>query len=326
MKRRLPLWLTLVPLVAAGLGYWYVWSGWADQFRQTVAAWLPGQSVSVGGFPYRIEASIDQPHLRLPGVVRVEATAARALVNRGPWQPDLNVVRAEQPRFLVAVDAQGQRTALQARAEGKSALTSIHLFEGRLARLSTVIEAAKVRLGFLPAPLTADTLEVHLREVPGRLPEPWSPKLPARGQMMVRGERVRIAGGDALTLAADIAVTGRARLSDYVAWADGGTIEVGRLTLSDAHGTIATLGATMVPAGRTGVRFAGTIDTVCPSTVAAAFAGAAQGGEQRLREPVRLAAEGSVDAVGAVRVSGMPADLAMRARRAQLPPCPRLTR
>ncbi len=322
----MPLWLTLVPLLVGGLVYWSVWTGWAGEFRQTVAAWLPGQTVSVSGFPYRIEASVDQPHLRLAGVVRVEATATHALVNRGPWQPDLSVVRAEQPRFLVAVDAQGQRTALQVSAEGKSSLTSVHLLQGQLARLSTVIEAARIRLGFLPAPLTADTLEVHLREVPGRLPEPWSPKLPARGEMVVRGERLRIAGGDALTLAADIAVTGRTRLTSFVGWADGGTVEIGRLTLADAHGDIATLGATLVPAGRTGVRFAGTIDTVCPTTVAAAFSGAPQGGELRLREPLRLAVEGAVDAVGAVRVSGLPADLATRARRAQLPACPRLTR
>jgi hypothetical protein len=324
MIRRIPVWLTLAPLLLAGLLYWIVWSGWARDFKAAVEQWLPGETVSVGGFPYRIEAAVDQPRLRLQGIVRIEATASRSLVNRGPWQPELTVVRAENPRFLAAVDAFGQRTALQASVEGKSALTSIHLDNGKLARLSAVVEAARARIGFIAAPLTADTLEVHLREVPGRLPEPWSPTLPARGQAVITGERLRIAGGDALTINADMAVTGRARLTDFAAWADGGTVELRELRLSDAHGEVARAAATLVPAGRTGVRLAGTIDTICPASLAAALTGAPGAAELRLREPVRLAIQGVIDQTGAVSVTGLPADLATRARRAQLPPCPRL--
>ena len=318
-RRHIPLLLMLVPLaVAIGL-YWLLWSGWARALQAEVTAWLPGTTVSVSGFPYRIEAAVTAPKLAGGRGVAVSATAATARINRGPWQPDLTVISTREPRFTAA--AGGPAGPLRADAAGLSALTSVHVEDGKLARLSTVIESAKVRLGLLAPALAADTLEIHLREVPGRTPEAWSATLPERGQAVLSAERLRIGSGDALTMTAAIAATGKTRLIDYARWADGGTLEIRSLILSDAHGEVARGVGSLVPEGA-GVRLAGTIDTVCPEAVAAAFDGSASPRALRLRAPVRLALEAAIGAVRTVRVAGIPADLATRARLAQLPPCP----
>jgi hypothetical protein len=94
---------------------------------------------------------------------------------------------------------------------------------------------------------------------------------------------------------------------------------VTNLTLADAHGEVAKVAATVVPMGRNGLRFAGTIETVCPGNVLAAFEGAPAVMELRLRIPVRLAFDGPA---GALRLTGVPDDLTMRARRGQDPACP----
>jgi hypothetical protein len=86
---------------------------------------------------------------------------------------------------------------------------------------------------------------------------------------------------------------------------------------------VARVKATIVPIGRSGLRLAGTIETVCPASVAAAIAAAPPVSEQRLRAPVQLAFQG---VPGAVTLAPLPADLARRAVRAQLPPCPVLRR
>lgn len=322
-SRYLPLLLTLVPLIAAVGLYWLLWSGWARELKTEVAAWLPGSSVGVGGFPYRIEADVDAPKLTWGRGVVITANAAAARINRGPWQPDLTVISTTQPRFTAA--AGGPASPLRVDAAGLSALSSVHITDGKLARLSTVIEAVRAHIGLLTPSISADSLQVHVREVPGRTNEAWSATLPERGQAVLSAERLRIGTrdhwGDALTLAANIAVTGKTRLTDYARWADGGTIEVRSLVLSDAHGEVARGAATLVPDGA-GVRLAGTIDTVCPEAVVAAFDGSASTHALRLRAPVRLTLEAAIGAVRTVRVTGLPADLAARARLAQLPPCP----
>ena len=320
--RRIPLWLTLVPLAVGIATYWWLWQGWARDFRAEVERWVPGQAVAVSGFPYRIEAAVAQPALGRDDTIAIAARSSAAIANRGPWQPDLTVVRLVGPRLAVAVGGIAAATAMRADLAGKSALTSINVQRGAVVRLSTVVEAAAGRLGVLTPPLSADRLEVHLREVSGRLPEPWSPALPGRGQAVLAGERLRIGGGDALTLASDIAVTGRGRLTDFIGWADGGTIEVRSLTLADAHGEVARLAATLVPVGLKGVRMAGTIETVCPEAVVAAFQHVTAPPVRRLRAPVRLAFEALAGPGGTAALRGVPGDLAARARRAQLPDCP----
>jgi len=314
MTRRIPLWLSLVPLAIGIAAYFWLWSGWAQQFEAAITPWLPGTQVSVGGFPYRLEAEVAAPKLAGGDIVKLTASAARARINRGPWQPDLTVISTEAPRFSAIVGP-----GIGASLTGKTAMTSVKLFDGKLARLSTVVEAARARLGFSPAEIAADSLEVHVRE---RLPEagsPTSPTGPVRGQLVVAGQRLRFDKGDALTFAADLLATGPARLDAYDRWATSGTIEVTALTLADAHGEVAKVIATIVPVGRRTLRFAGTIDTICPQGVAAAFADLPPPAEKRLRAPVRLSFAGDA---GAVVLARLPADLALRPVRAQMPACP----
>lgn len=319
MMRRVPLWLTLVPLLVAVGVYYLLWQGWARQFEAVVADWLPGASFSVGGFPYRLEATVRNAALAGGEGIRLEASSPKLRINRGPWQQQLTVLAAEYPRFSAVVGP-----GFGASISGKSAITSINLVEGRLARLSSVVEAANARLAFTSARIAADSFELHLRE---RFPEAGSdsasPTLPERGQAVIAGRRVRFDGGDALTIDGEIGVTGASRLLGFAAWAGTGTIEVRRLAIADAHGEVAGIKATLVPVGGTSLRFAGTIETICPASVEAAFLGLPPPVEMRLRAPVRLAVDG---AAGAVRLSGIPDNLKLRATRAQLPPCPVLRR
>jgi hypothetical protein len=112
-------------------------------------------------------------------------------------------------------------------------------------------------------------------------------------------------------------------MDDYRRWASSaGSLDL-VMTGSDATGEIFKLDATIVPLG-TGTRLAGAITTVCPMAVQAALNGSVPPAEQRLRSPVRLALETSLPAGGAVALSGITADLATRARRGQVPACPRL--
>ena len=314
MLRRVPLWVTLVPLLLAGGLYWLLWSGWAKEFGAVVEDVLPASDIAVTGFPYRLETEVASPSWSFGSGVKIAASADRAFINRGPWAPELTVIRAEYPKFSAIVGP-----GFGASFTGKAALTSVKIVEGRLVRLSSVIEAAKARLGFTPVGIGADVLELHLRERDPAAKAPDSATLPPRGQLVVKGERLRFDNGDALTFVADITANGAARLTDFDRWAHDGTIEVAKLTLADAHGEVAKVAATVVPVGRTALRFAGTIETVCPANVLAAFDGAPAVAEQRLRIPVRLAFDGLA---GAIRLSGVPGDLALRARRGQDPACP----
>ncbi len=315
MKRRIPLWLTLVPLFAAGGLYFLLWRGWADAFEAELAQWLPAETLVIGGFPYRLEASVANPAVQLGEVVALRAGAAAARINRGPWQRELTVVRLEAPRVSATVSP-----AIRASVEARSATASINWGEGRLRRQSTIFQAARVRLGGSPVPITADTLEMHLRERADPSAPASSPSFAPRGQLVLAGTRLRLAGSDALTMAAEVLATGAARLTGYDRWAQGGTLELTSLTLSDGHGEVVSASATLVPRERTGLQVAGTLTTVCPNAVAAAFAGTAPPREKRLRVPLRLAFSGPYEALS---LAPLP-DLSRRPRRDQQPDCPRL--
>ncbi len=316
-RRRWPLWLTLVPLVAGIAFYATLWSGWAEEFRASVAQWLPAAKLTITGFPYRLEANVAAPQLSGGDVVRLSASAATARINRGPWQPDVTVIGTEAPRFAAMVSP-----VISAEVTGKTALSSVHVDAGKLARLSSVVEAAQGRIGLSPVAIAADTLEIHLRERHD-VATPASPTGPARGQAVVTGARLRFGEGDALTFAAYMLVTGPARLAGYDRWAQSGTIEVTGVTLADAHGEVARLVGTLAPVGRDTLQMAGTISTICPLNIAAALAAAPPVTEKRLRAPVLLAFQGRA---GAVVLAPPPADLARRPVRGQMPDCPALRR
>lgn len=319
-RRRWPLLLALLPLILGLAVYGQLWRGWAAQFENTLQGWFPGKQAEVGGFPYRLETDLDGVTLTHAGVAVLRADVARLRLNRGPWRPELTV-------------AQGEGVALAATLPGWSpqvnaaaGTASLKLESGRLVRLSIVLPAARGRIGLSgdgPA-FRADTLELHAREIEPPAAVASDPALPQRGQLVIGSDGLRVGQGAPMILAVDAKVRGPDRLLDWPRWAaGGGSIDV-VVSGRDATGELFALDATAVPAGD-GFRLAGSIRTVCPMAVQAALAGVAPPAEQRLRAPVQLALEAQLPAASDMTaLRGLPADLASRPRRAQLPACPRL--
>lgn len=313
--RRWPLLLSLLPL---GLGlavYGQMWRDWAAGFETTLSAWFPGQHPAVGGFPYRLEAEMAGVSRRHDGTVRLAMAVDRLRLNRGPWRSELTVLQGQGIRLSAGLGALAPRVAA---AAGNA---SLKLDGDRLARLSIVLPGARGNFGLGPD-FRADSLELHARDRAGKA-DANGQALPPRGQLVMNGAGLALGQGAPISVTADATVRAAAPLRDYTRWAAaGGSIDLS-LTGGDATGELFKLDATLVPLG-TGLRLAGTISTVCPLAVQAALNGAAPPAEARLRAPVRLSVETALPAGGPVALSGLPADLATRPRRGQLPPCPRL--
>ncbi len=315
--KRIPLWLTLVPLVAGGAIYWHYWSGWRDDLRADLAAVAPGEAVAIGGFPYRLEADVAAPRYHLDGPARLALDAVRARVNRNPWRRDLTVVRTDRPGVVAAIAGLGGAAV---NATAATSVSSVHLGSAGIARLSTVFTAFRGTTGLFAAPVAATTFEVHLRETRARSNEAWSATPPQQAQVVVTGKGVRFGGGAPLALDIDAGITAAARLRSYTAWADGGTVEIRSAVVADATGEVARLAASVVPVGGV-LRLTGTVTTVCPASVRAAVDGTPAARESRLRNPVRLSFNGTP---GFFVLAPVPA-AAATAVRGQLPPCPRLS-
>jgi hypothetical protein len=312
--RRWPLLLALLPLVLGLAVYWQLWRGWADGFETTLAGWFPGERPVATGFPYRLEAELADVALSHEGGVALGLRADRLRLNRGPWRPELTVFQVQ------GVSLSGRVGGLTPRLAADVGTASLKLDGNRLSRLSIVLPAARGNFGLGPDGV-AERIELHAREREGRAD--GKEALPPRGQLVLNAAGLRMGQGAAINLAGEANVRGPRRLDDYRRWlAGGGSIDL-MLAGGDATGEIFALAATVVPLGG-GWRLAGTITTVCPLTVQAALAAADPPRELRLRAPVRLAIETALPAGGPVALSGVPADLATRARRGQLPACPRL--
>ena len=314
--KRIPVWLTSVPLVIGGLVYWQFWSGWRDTLRADLAVVLPAKTVTIGGFPYRLEADVASPNYALGGPIHLTVDAVQAKANRNPWQRDLTIVRTDTPAVVISVDGLAGPTV---RATAATGVTSVRVTPGGIARLSTVLNDMNATTGVFAAPVAAKTFEVHLRETRARSNEAWSATPPQQAQVVLSGTGVRFGSGAPLTFALDAGVTATAQLRDFAGWAAGGTVEIHDATLADATGEVARLTASVVPVGGT-LRLTGTLTTVCHATVAAAVDGAVAPRELRLRTAVRLALNGTP---GFFVLAPVP-DGAPPATRGQAPPCPRL--
>jgi len=319
MKRRWPLLLSLLPLLVGLAAYGYFWRGWAADFETTLAGWFPGRQVQVTGFPYRMEAELAAVTLAHNGGTSVALAVDKLRLNRGPWRPELTVLQGQG----VALTAGA--AGLQARVAAATATASLKIAPdaaglNRLARLSIVLPGARGNSGLGPD-FRADSLELHIREVfPAQLARP---RLAQHGQLVIGATGFALGQGAPISLAADVTARAAGRMDDYRRWASSaGSLDL-VMTGSDATGEIFKLDATIVPLG-TGTRLAGAITTVCPMAVQAALNGTVPPAEQRLRSAVGLALETSLPAGGAVALSGIPADLTTRARRGQVPACPRL--
>ncbi|MGL4543554.1 MAG: hypothetical protein ACRCUI_13685 [Polymorphobacter sp.] len=324
-RRRFPLWLTLVPL-ALGIGaYWLIWSSFRDRFADDIHAVLPAASTEISGFPYRLEDEIKAPVLRHDSAGwRASASADLAVLNRGPWQRDLTVLAFKAPRFAVAVPPlAGASLALSAPLGS----ASLRLDGNRLARLSTRFDSAAgsratLAIGLLPVPLTADSFELHLREMVPAKTEAAAATAAAVAQFVLKGAGAKLGSGDALTLTADFNATGSALVRSYAGWAQRGTVELTALALTDATGEVLSARGSAVPQGGR-LALAGTVSTVCPQMLRAAFAGTPAPPEKRLRVAVQMPVtlQG-----GAVTLGEPPSGWETRPVRGQLPPCPVLRR
>ncbi len=315
MTRRWPLLLALLPLVLGMAVYGQLWRGWAADYAVTLARWFPGTQPQATGFPYRLEAEIPGAALAHDGGVRLGFTAERLRLNRGPWRPELTVMQGQ------GIDLSASIGALAAKISAAAGTASLKLDQDRLVRLSIILPAARGNFGLGPD-FTAETLELHAREILGIEGKPSDARLPAQGQLVIAATGLKLGQGAAVNVDGDAQARGAGRLTDYRRWAGGGSLD---LTLAgrDATGEVFRLEATIVPLGAS-FRLAGTISSVCPLSVQAALNGALPPAEQRLRSPVRLSIETALPAGGLVAISGLPADLATRPRRGQLPACPRL--
>ncbi|MCA3254347.1 MAG: hypothetical protein INF91_01875 [Alphaproteobacteria bacterium] len=319
MSRRIPLWVTLLPLLI-GIGAWWLWwRGEADAFKRDVAAVI-GASPAMSGFPYRVEGEIGAVALtRAGGGAQLAVSAERAVVNRQPWGSPLVVAHVGAPRLSARAD--GVQAATLA-VEAPSANVSLRWQDARLARLSMVFDEATLRLGLLPAPLSGKVIELHVRETPATAdPASQSPKGPQQAQLVIEGQGVRAPGGDPVTLSADFALTGPRPVRAVADWLSGGTLELRRLTLADATGEVVSATATAAPDRAGQLLIAGTLTTVCPRTVAALFAGQPAPAEYRARRARSFAFEGPP---GAVRLALPAGALDRIAERRQDPRCPKL--
>lgn len=321
MSRRIPLWITLIPLVLGVLLWGWMWRGYAAGLRADLEkAAPPGAEIRLSGFPYRLEAHIADVDAKLDdGALQGRLRVKDLAVNRVPWQADRQVLNLDLSDAEIAVLP---LAGVNARVEAPEAQASLKLDGGRIARLSMVWQAPRVTLGLLPVPVVAKQLEAHLRETPVTEAKPAGAPPPTQAQLMLSGEAVRFGAGEPLALALDSEFTGHAPLKSYAVWASGGAVEIRSATLSDAGGEVARLTATLRPDGKGALHLTGQIETICPASVRAVIAGEAQPAEKRSRKPELIAVSGRLPG-GLVAAPADPSKPPPPVR-GQEPPCPRL--
>lgn len=322
--RRFPLWAATIPLLA-GVAVWaLLWNGYRRDFEATLAQLLPESQQAVlttGGFPYRLEVRATPLALDWSGdALMARITAAEAIANRVPWQAERTVLNLRDTSLRLALqplkDAAVTVTAPVAQA-------SLRTADGRIDRLSVVWQDAEIAIGWLPMPIRADVFEAHVRETPSDAnPEPDNPRLPTQDQLVLSGTAVRFGDGDPLQMSLDSEVTAGNPVSSLAGWLQDGTVETRALLLSDGTGEVARFTGTIVPAGDGGLRLAGTVETVCPQSVRAAFAGMPAPSERRSRRPERIAFTGLLP--GGLELAPSDPARPLPPVRAQQPPCPRL--
>lgn len=316
--KRPPLWTSLIPLAVAGGLYYQWWNQQRDAFVADVAA-IFGTGGDSGGFPYRIEASITKRALafdRAGAVVKLSADLI--VLNKQPFGAGPVVGQMLQPRILLAVPAiSGARAAMEAR----SSSSSLRMADGQIARFSTVFGAARLQLAGLAAAVSADSFEVHVRETPTAAGAASDPRFPVQDELVLAATALRYGKGDPLRFAASLDLTAARPVRSVADWRSGGTLEVRRFQLSDQLGEVLTLTATASPGPGGELLLVGTVETICPATVEAVFAGRTAAPELRARRMIRYALVGPL---GQVKLT--PVGISRVPVRNQEPPCPVLRR
>ncbi len=319
--KRIPLWITLIPLVIGLAVYWWYWDAERDAFEAALEPVFGEGQAPVNGFPYRLEAQITHPRWRRDGHYVLDLRADGLVVNRQPWREGLTFARALAPSVTWEAPGLGARFGVRS----PTAQASLHVVDGRITRLSAVHPDAQVTLPIVSVPATAASFEWHFRETPAS-PDPASraPTFPEQAQVVLSGEGLRFRGGDPLTFEAQIGITSAAAIWDLASWRRGGTAELRSLMLADDKGEVVTVVATGSASLSDPLRILGTIETVCPFTVQAAFAGTpAPAREYRTRKPMKLSFGGPANNLQLMLPAGGSRKLPVRA---QEKPCPVLVR
>lgn len=319
--RRVPLWTTLLPLLAFGIGWWLVWDGYRDRLVAEVGALVPdGTRIESGGWPYRLSVRVAPVAAGTRDEALATALEAEGItVHQVPWQPNRMVLNLES---AIGEARLGPLRGAFIRVRAPSAQASLRRDGSRILRLSSVWEQAEIRSGLVAAPIAATRFEAHLRETPATASAGASPRGPTQASVVLRGQEMRFAAGDPLSILVEADVTASRPVTSLAGWASDGTVELGRVTVSDGHGEVARIEATLVPDGRGGLSVAGTVETVCPASIRTALAAAPPVSELRARRPVTLPLSGSLP--GGVTVPAADPDRPPPAVRTQEPPCPRL--
>ncbi|WP_448586107.1 hypothetical protein [Thermaurantiacus sp.] len=317
MARRLPLLVTLLPLLVGSAAWWVAWSQWRSQLAADLKAVAPATAFGFAGFPYRIAARTADLRLRHDDEALSLALEARSLeVNRQPFRTDRQVVSLAESRALAALRP---LPAVRVAIAAPFAQASLRLEGRRIARLSGVWEQPKLDLGFLVLPVQASAFEAHLRETPAA---PGAGPVPSQVQVALAGQGLRLGAGEPLRLSAGLDLLAPRPVTSLAGFRSGGRLALRDLVLADATGEVLRAEAEIRVRPGGAVEARGTIETVCPETVRQAARGERALPERRTRRPVRLSFE-------AILGEGLIIPPAEPGRppppvRGQAPPCPRL--
>ncbi len=316
--KRPPLWTTLIPLVAGAVLYHQWWAKQSDAFAADVAG-VFGPGGDSGGFPYRLETEYRQPNLTFDhGDARASLSGDAMAMNKQPIGEGPVVGRVLRPRVSLSIPSMA---GVDVRIAANSSMSSLRMAEAHIARFSTVFDQALLTAGLFGATATADSFEVHFRETPSAAVAGRDPRFPVQDEVVLSGTGVRYAKGDPLTLDASIDLTAAKPVRSLAAWQPGGTVEVRRFRLTDKVGEVLTVSATVTPTSDGALMVAGIVDTVCPASLEALFAGRSLSGEYRARHPIRYSFSGPASRLqlSATTLTRVPV-------RNQEPPCPVLRR
>lgn len=202
-RSRRYLYLGLVVLLAIGgwTGFWFFLAG---KVRDGVDNWVAQQAaqgievaytgLEVGGYPYRIEVTVENltasgPHLPGRGALAVPKLTVLSL----PWNPNLLVARLDGEVLFRWTDPKGieQRATYNAASTG----ISVGLAGGRLDRFAFSGDQPVLVSSAMAGPLSAKTFEVHGRRLEGGTAPAsggTAPTAPLLGELAIDGEAVTL--------------------------------------------------------------------------------------------------------------------------------------
>lgn len=204
VKSRRYLYLTLFVIVAIGVwtAYWFTL---ASQVRERARAFIDQQTAGgveiaftnfdVGGYPYRIEATVDNLTISMPRQPGKPAFAVPRLVVLGlPWNPNLVVARIEGDAVTRWTDARNEEQRATYRAESTG--LSVGLEGGQPKRFALSMDRPRLESSLLAGPVSAKVFEIHARLLDGG-PVPASdgaagntPTAPLSMELALDGEAV----------------------------------------------------------------------------------------------------------------------------------------